>query len=222
MAARPDPAALPAHASVPAMICPSGTEMQILDLGTLQVAESWILSGANASSLSTRNPENRRRDLMLLTAFIGHPSAGPIFFKTGALRILMWSKWGARLTDILPLTEYSESQKLPAAIKETGNNIKDVKAEFKHACWAVATGIDLGVYMGHYMLLDKLSWRTLNESYLDLFQGITVHHTPRHAPGLALEWDHNAWYRSLTLIRRLQQRQHTRNWFSGTTNDVAI
>lgn len=75
---------------------------------------------------------------------------------------------------------YSESQKLPAAIKATGNDIKDVKAvvighlhldhagglehfmgtdvpiyvheeEFKHACWAVATGADLGVYLPGYM-----------------------------------------------------------------------
>lgn len=110
--------------------------------------------------------------------------------------------------------------------------------EFKHACWAVATGADLGVYMGHYMDLEKLNWKTFNESTLDLFQGISIHHLPGHTPGLCglqinlendgtfiwttdqfhvrenydlgqphggLARDHNAWYRSLSLVRRLQR-----------------
>lgn len=175
-------------------------------------------------------------------------------------------KWGAPITDIFPRTEYFESQKLPAAIKATGNDIRDIKAiimghlhldhagglehfigtdvpiytheeEFKHACWAVATGADLGVYMGHYIDLEKLNWKTFNESTLDLFQGISIHHLPGHTPGLCglqinlekdgtfiwttdqfhvkenyeighphggLARDHNSWYRSLSLIRRLQ------------------
>ena len=110
--------------------------------------------------------------------------------------------------------------------------------EFKHACWAVATGADLGVYMGHYIDLEKLNWKTFNESTLDLFQGISIHHLPGHTPGLCglqinlekdgtfiwttdqfhvkenyeighphggLARDHNAWYRSLSLVRRLQR-----------------
>lgn len=84
------------------------------------------------------------------------------------------------MTDVFPRTVYSDNQKLPAAIKATGNDIKDVKAviighlhldhagglehfmgtdvpiyvheeEFKHACWAVGTGADLGVYLPGYM-----------------------------------------------------------------------
>lgn len=58
--------------------------------------------------------------------------------------------------------------------------------EFKHACWAVATGADLGVYLGHYMLLEKLNWSTFTESHLDLFQGIILHHAPGHTPGLCM------------------------------------
>jgi glyoxylase-like metal-dependent hydrolase (beta-lactamase superfamily II) len=124
-------------------------------------------------------------------------------------------KWGAPLTDVFPRTEYKDSQRLPAAIKATGNDIKDVKAivfghlhldhagglehfigtdvpiyvheeEFKHACWAVATGADLGVYLGHYMDLEGLKWNTFTDDHLDLFQGITLHHSPGHTPGLCV------------------------------------
>lgn len=117
------------------------------------------------------------------------------------------------MTDLFPRTQYSAAQKLPQAIKATGNDIKDVKAvvmghlhldhagglehfvgtdvpiyvheeEFKHACWAVATGADLGVYLANYMDLEKIKWNTFTESQLDLFQGITIHHAPGHTPGL--------------------------------------
>lgn len=179
--------------------------------------------------------------------------------------------------------EYSENHKLPNAIKATGNDIKDVKAviighlhldhagglehfantdvpiyvheeEFKHACWAVATGADLGVYLGHYMLLEELKWNTFNESQLDLFQGITLHHSPGHTPGLCIMqinlandgpfiWttdqfhvaenyelghphgglarDHNAWYRSLNMIRRLQ-RLYNATLIFGHDKEVAF
>lgn len=129
--------------------------------------------------------------------------------------VLFLKNWGAPITDIFPRIVYSNEQKLPAAIKKTGNDIKDVKAvlmghlhldhagglehfidsdvpiyvheeEFKHACWSVATGADLGVYLGHYMLLEPLKWKTFTESQLDLFQGITLHHAPGHTPGLCM------------------------------------
>ena len=172
------------------------------------------------------------------------------------------------MTDVFPRTEYSEAQTLPAAIKATGNDIKDVKAviighlhldhagglehfmntdvpiyvheeEFKHACWAVGTGADLGVYLPGYMSLDgSLKWSTFFDPHLDLYRGITIHHSPGHTPGLCVmqvgleesgTWiwttdqfhikenyedgtphgwlarDHNAWIRSLAMIRRLQR-----------------
>ncbi|XHG01987.1 hypothetical protein AWENTII_005352 [Aspergillus wentii] len=58
--------------------------------------------------------------------------------------------------------------------------------EFKHACWAVATKADLGVYLGEYMHLERLNWTTFTESQLELFQGITLHHSPGHTPGLCI------------------------------------
>lgn len=44
--------------------------------------------------------------------------------------------------------------------------------EFKLTCWAVATKADLNVYLGQYMLLQKLRWKTSAESRADLFQGM--------------------------------------------------
>lgn len=179
---------------------------------------------------------SKRRELILLSALIEHPTEGLILFETGCaedvetVRLSIFypiatyylsththtiQKWGAPATDVFPRTVYREEHKLPAAIKATGNDIKDVKAvvfghlhldhagglehfvgtdvpiyvheeEFKHACWAVATGADLGVYMAHYMTLDTLNWKTFDDAHLDLFQGITLHHSPGHTPGLCI------------------------------------
>ena len=181
---------------------------------------------------------------------------------------------------MFPRVKYTVDNKLPAAIKATGNDIKDVKAvilghlhldhagglehfldtdvpiytheeEFKHACWAVATGADLGVYLSHYMILDRLKWNTFNDAHLDLFQGITLHHSPGHTPGLCIMqvnlprdgtfiWtsdqfhiaenyelahphgglarDHNAWFNSLNMIRRLQRLFNARLIFGHDMN----
>ncbi|KAJ5224389.1 uncharacterized protein N7469_007892 [Penicillium citrinum] len=236
-----DPASLLASAAVPAFKCPKGTKMHILDLGSLEADESWIFRGANTSKLSNLNPTNQRRELVLISALIEHPDAGLILYDVGCAEDLEVA-WPAPVTDVFPRVKYSDEQKLPNAIKATGNDIKDVKAviikEFKHACWAIAAKADLGVYQGHYMLLEKLNWQTFTESQLELYQGITLHHTPGHAPGLCMMqvnldhdgtfiWttdqyhvaenyelghphgglarDHNAWYRSLNMTRRLQR-----------------
>ncbi|KAF2465151.1 metallo-beta-lactamase superfamily protein [Lindgomyces ingoldianus] len=203
-----------ANAGVPAFKCPPGTKMHLLDLGTLTVDEGWLMRGANSSSLSNKNPENKQRDLVVLAALIEHPQAGLILYETGCAEDLE-VKWGAPITDLFPRTQYKECNRLPDAIKATGNDIKDVKAiiighlhldhagglehfldsgvpiyvheeEFKHACWAVATKADFGVYVYHYMDLERLNWKTFPDSTLDLFQGITLHHSPGHTPGLCI------------------------------------
>ncbi|KAI1959857.1 hypothetical protein LOZ58_004222 [Ophidiomyces ophidiicola] len=202
------------RARLPAFNCPPGTKLHLLNLGTLECDESWLLRAANMSTASNKQPENKRRELIVLSVLIEHPQEGLILFETGCAEDID-AKWGAPLTDIFPRTVYNEEHKLPTAIKATGNDIKDIKAivfghlhldhagglehfvgtnvpiyvheeEFKHACWAVATGADLGVYLAHYLSLDKLNWQTFNEPHLDLFQGITVHHSPGHTPGLCV------------------------------------
>ncbi|KKZ62060.1 hypothetical protein EMCG_03423 [[Emmonsia] crescens] len=201
-----------ANASLPAFNCPPGTKMHLLDLGTLECDEGWLLRGGNTSTLSTKEPEKKRRELVILSVLIEHPQAGLILYETGCAENID-VKWGAPLTDIFPRIVYEEKHRLPAAVAATGNDIKDIKAivighlhldhagglehfvgtevpiyvheeEFKHACWAVATGMDLGVYLADYMSLEKLNWKTFNEAHLDLFQGISIHHSPGHTPGL--------------------------------------
>lgn len=76
-------ASLLAPAAIPAFNCPEGTKMHILNLGTLQADEGWLLRGGNTSSMSNKNPENKRRDLTVLAALIEHPDMGLILFETG-------------------------------------------------------------------------------------------------------------------------------------------
>jgi hypothetical protein len=42
-----------------------------------------MLRAANSSSLSNVNPENKRRDLIVMGALIEHPQAGLLLFETG-------------------------------------------------------------------------------------------------------------------------------------------
>lgn len=42
-----------------------------------------LLRGGNSSSLSNKNPENKRRDLIVLSALIDYPGVGLILFETG-------------------------------------------------------------------------------------------------------------------------------------------
>lgn len=42
-----------------------------------------IFRGANASSLSNLNPENKRRELVVLSALIEHPDVGLILYDAG-------------------------------------------------------------------------------------------------------------------------------------------
>lgn len=42
-----------------------------------------LLRGGNAGTLSNKNPENKRRNLIILSALIEHPGVGLILFETG-------------------------------------------------------------------------------------------------------------------------------------------
>ena len=89
------------------------------------------------------------------------------------------------MTDLSPRIVYDDKHKLPAAIKATGNDIKDVKVvvlghlhldhasglehffntdvpvyvhenEFQHACMAAATRTDNGAYSAEYVNLQLI------------------------------------------------------------------
>ncbi|KAH7127797.1 metallo-beta-lactamase superfamily protein [Dactylonectria estremocensis] len=203
-----------ASAAVPAFKCPPGTKVFLLNLGILRGDEGWFLQGANASSASNPNPENKSRELISLAVLIDHPEAGLLLFETGCAENLD-VKWGAPLTDVFPRVLYTEEHKLPNAIKACGYDIKDVKGvifghlhldhagglehflgtdvpiyvheeEFKHACWCAATGADAALYLADYLSLDKLNWKTFSDTRIDLFQGITLHLGAGHTPGLCI------------------------------------
>ncbi|KAJ6185322.1 hypothetical protein N7519_006623 [Penicillium mononematosum] len=243
MSSSVDPTSLLVSAAVPAFKCPAGTKMHILNLGTLQEDESWILRGCNASSLNNLNPVNRRRDLVVLSALIEYPGVGLILYETGCAENVDSSLAICTLTMRGGLEHFVNTD-VPIYVHEE---------ELKHACWAVATGADFGVYLGQYMLLEELKWNTFTGSQLDLFQGITFHHSPGHTPGLCIMqinlsndgpfiWtsdqfhvaenyelghphgglarDHSAWYRSLNMIRRLQ-RLYNATLIFGHDTEVA-
>lgn len=50
---------------------------------TEELMRHRILRGGNTSTLSNLNPENKRRDLVLLSALIDYPGVGLILFETG-------------------------------------------------------------------------------------------------------------------------------------------
>ena len=201
------------HATVPAYNCPNGTKLWLLNLGVLECDEAFLMRGAGTSSLSNPSPPAQRRELSVIAALVHHPTIGLFLFETGCAENLE-VKWGAPLTDIFARVQYTESMKLPAAIKATGNDIKDVKAvimghlhldhagglehfqgtdipiychqiELQHAFWAVATKADLGVYLPSYLTYD-LNWQTFSSQTYDFAQGVTLHLMPGHTPGLCV------------------------------------
>ena len=52
-----------------------------MQLSALQLTR--LLRGSNTSTVSNKNPENKRRDLIVLAALIEHPDVGLILFETG-------------------------------------------------------------------------------------------------------------------------------------------
>lgn len=110
----------------------------------------------------------------MVAALISHPTEGLILFEAGAGKDYP-EVWGPQLNDIFARDDYVEDHELDAAIRKTGNDIKDVKAvimghlhldhagglehfrgtnvpiythglELKHAFYSVATKTDLGKF----------------------------------------------------------------------------
>jgi len=175
----------------------------------------WMSRGGNSSTLSTagESKKNERRELAMISALIDHPKEGLILYELGAGKDYP-EIWGAPLNDIFARVNYSEAHELPAAIAATGNDIKDIKAvilghlhldhagglenflgtptpiyvhelELKHAFYSVATKSDLGVYLPHYLTFS-VNWRTFTGPFLEIAQGLTLHHSPGHTPGLCI------------------------------------
>ena len=93
---------------------------------------------ANAYKHYSENKPRRTRKLPINAALINHPEEGLILFDTGAaedtekvnfsLANRLIKAWGMAACDVSKRVEYTEKQRLPAAIAQTGNRIEDVKA----------------------------------------------------------------------------------------------
>jgi glyoxylase-like metal-dependent hydrolase (beta-lactamase superfamily II) len=65
--------------------------------------------------------------MVMISALISHPNEGLVLFETGAGKDYP-EVWGPQLNDIFARENYIEDQELDAAIRKTGNDIKDVTA----------------------------------------------------------------------------------------------
>ncbi|ETS63671.1 hypothetical protein PaG_01977 [Moesziomyces aphidis] len=193
---------------------PAGTKAHVICLGYLQADAGWFKRGGNTSLMSNPSgPEKpERRDLIMYSVLIEHPTEGLILWETGCGKDYP-EVWGAPLNDIFARSRYEPEHELEAAIAATGNNIKDVKQvvighlhldhagglehfrktdvpiwvherELKSAFFSCATGADRGVYLPHYLSLDELNWKTFDDRTIDFAQGIVLHHLPGHTDGL--------------------------------------
>jgi glyoxylase-like metal-dependent hydrolase (beta-lactamase superfamily II) len=91
-------------------------------------------------------------------------------------------------TDV-PSKRHSSATRLitrPTKLTYLSTTVYVHEEEFKHATWSVATKTDSGVYLASYLSLTALNWQTFSMSPFELCQGITLHHSPGHTPGLCL------------------------------------
>lgn len=70
---------------------------------------------------------NERRELVIISVLISHPTEGLILWETGGGKDYP-TVWGAPVNDIFAQVNYSPEHELDAAIAATGNDIKDIKA----------------------------------------------------------------------------------------------
>lgn len=96
----------------------------------------------------------------------------------------MTQQRGEAAADVFPRISYTESQKLPAAIKATGNDIKDVKAVvFGHLHVDHAGGLE------HFVGTDVPIY--VHEEEYGLLQGVTQPLTlPLFLPICVYTWKH--------------------------------
>jgi glyoxylase-like metal-dependent hydrolase (beta-lactamase superfamily II) len=147
----------------------------------------------------------------MIGALIEHPKHGLILYDVGAAPNAP-ELWGEQLSDVFPRTHYEDENRLDRALQAVGYDIADIKAvilshlhidhaggleffrntdvpvyvheeELKHAFYSVATKEDLGPYLPHYLDFG-FNWKALNDAEVELFEGISLYHTPGHTPGL--------------------------------------
>ena len=185
-------------------------KLHLMDFGELTMDQGWFLEGAGTSTLSNPNPENVGRKAKMMGILIEHPKHGLILYEVGPGPNYKELCPGL-LHEMFPITSYTDENRLDRQLKKVGYNLKDVSAivlghmhidhagglelfsgtdvpiyvhelELKYAFYAVATKQDYGAYLPYY-IDPSLNWKAIEEPEFELFEGITVYHTPGHTPG---------------------------------------
>ena len=186
-------------------------KLSLLDFGELTADPGWFFEARGAWTLSSGFPVKEVRHLQMLGAAIEHPKHGLILYEVGPAA--NWKDlWPAPVQQVFAVTKYGDENHLDAQLKKLGYSFSDVKAiiighmhldhaggiehyrgtqmpiyvhedELKYAFYAIATKEDFGAYLPHY--IDwSFNWKAIAATNFELFEGITVHRTPGHTPGL--------------------------------------
>lgn len=186
-------------------------KLWLLDYGELTADQAWFIEGAGTSLHSDESPDIVRRRLKMIGALIEHPRHGLLLYEIGPAPNAE-ELWPEPVFDIFARTRYADENRLDKAIAACGHDIADISAviighlhldhaggleffrgrdvpiyvhaeELRYAFYAVATKEDFGAYLPHYLDFG-FNWQTLHESEVELFEGLTLYHTPGHTPGL--------------------------------------
>lgn len=186
-------------------------KVRLTDFGELTADQGWFFEGAGAATESAQSPQAFRKNLRMIGAIIEHPKEGVILYETGPAPNFK-ELWPEPVQDVFPITTYSDENRLDKQLEKAGYSAKDVSAivighmhldhagglelfrgmevpiyvheiELKYAFYAVATKRDFGAYIPHY-IDPSFNWKPVHGDEAELFDGITVYHTPGHTPGL--------------------------------------
>lgn len=189
----------------------SKMKLSLLDFGELTADQGWFLEASGAWTLGGGYPTKEVRHLKMLGAAIEHPKHGLILYEVGP--VTTWKEmWPAPVQQVFAVTKYGKENHLDNQLKKLGYELSDVKGiiighmhldhaggiehfrgtqvpiyahedEIKYAFYAVATKEDFGAYLPHY-IDATFNWKAIHGNEFEIFEGITVHKTPGHTPGL--------------------------------------
>jgi glyoxylase-like metal-dependent hydrolase (beta-lactamase superfamily II) len=186
-------------------------KLRLLDYGALTADLGWVIEAAGVSTHAETSPAAQRRNFQMVGALIEHPKHGVIIYEAGPAP--NWSElWPEPVKQVFGITRYTDENRLDNLLKSAGYTVNDVSAiivghmhldhaggleffrgldvpvyaheeEIKYSFYAIATKQDFGAYLPHYIDC-AFNWKPVYGTETELFDGITVYHTPGHTPGM--------------------------------------
>lgn len=188
-----------------------GMKLSLLDFGEITSDPGWFFEGGGAWTRGHGYTNPNPVTLKMLGAVIEHPKEGILIYEVGpcADRETLWPE---PVRQVFPVTHYDDENHLDVQLEKAGYSIADVRGvilghmhldhaggleffrgtdvpiyvhqdELMYAWYAVATKVDLGPYLPHY-IDHTFNWKAIKRDELELFDGITLMKTPGHTPGL--------------------------------------